>query len=119
MDGLFHAHETERQEVSNNPFAVARQYLWDGSKKDEGFPKERFLCHTVMAGRNFGKVSGNDCTRARDMIRSRLGEYTFLESWLANEAHVSINDLTHENVQAYRLRWLGHLEQLWNQGERN
>lgn len=103
--------------MSNNPFTAARPYLWDGSLSDDVAAKQRFLCHALESAYKDYKISAVEFFGARGIIRTRLGEYRFLEQWLANEAGISINDLVQENMQAYRLRWLETLEQQWNQGE--
>jgi hypothetical protein len=102
--------------MSLNPFAAARQYLWDGSTPRETAGKRRYLCHALEDVRIAGMISGFTHQVAQEMIRSRLGEYRSLESWLCNEAGVSVNDTTAVNMQAYRLRWLDELEQHWTRG---
>ncbi|MFP3556372.1 hypothetical protein SB861_37515 [Paraburkholderia sp. SIMBA_049] len=102
--------------MSINPFAAARQFVWDGINPKMADGQERFLCYALMAARDRAGVEAEDCYRARAMILSRLGEYKYLESWLCNAVGVSVNDTTQQNMQAYRLRWLNELEQLWNTG---
>lgn len=102
--------------MSINPFAAARQYLWDGSTPRETAGKRRYLCHALEDTCITGKIGTLMHIAAQNMIRNRLGNYRSLESWLCNEAGVSVSETTPENMQAYRSRWLEELEQLWNLG---
>jgi hypothetical protein len=104
--------------VRVNPFTQAKPYLWNGEGREGKQGKERYLCHALALARGDRQIDVADYSVAGNMIRARLGEHTFVESWLACEAYIRVSELTPENVQAYRLRWLEDLEQLWNQGGR-
>jgi hypothetical protein len=104
--------------MGKNPFSVARQYVWDGKDYKATKTHERFLCHALLVACDSGNIEPRQYEQAVDMIQIRLGEHKFLESWLCCEAGVRLGEISHEQGQLYRFRWLDHLEQLWNQGER-
>lgn len=101
-----------------NPFSQATDYLWDGESDQCPVTHEQYLCHALLRLRDSQAISIALYGKAIGMIKARLGGYLSVESWLCNEAGLTLSALTQEAVQAYRFLWLKELEQLWNQGER-
>jgi hypothetical protein len=86
----------------------AKDCLWDGLGDKSRLPiKTDFICYAII----FANPKYNAMKKAdlRVTINSRLAPYHCLERWLIGRANVAPVDLTDENVQAYRHRWLDAL----------
>ncbi len=83
---------------------AAVQYLDTG---DLGlFNGLRCICHAIeQAGIVTPRIAMYSCN-ARAVIQERLGDYTLADQWLHYVANIPLDQLTHENLQAYRHRWL-------------
>jgi hypothetical protein len=99
-----------------NPFESARPHLWNGEDGIGVF--EKYLCHAIQRGAERKAVSQQEADQAQAMIRTRLGEYVTVESWLCCEAGIRLGQMDHLQVQSYRFLWLADLSAKWNQGER-
>ena len=92
-------------------FKLAQDFLWDGVSPLEHqiSTKSAFICTAITNLWVQGLITGQEDDAAREVVRSRLGEYYELEGWLESRG-VPESDLTRANVQAHRLAWLKKLE---------
>lgn len=111
--------------MRSNPFTDARPYLSNGELGEQVTvassiaKKQKYLCLCLLMAYRDAAIVTADFELAKTMVYTRLGaSYACVESFLCNEAHIPLGQLTPESVQAYRFLWLKELEQLWNQGER-
>lgn len=100
----------QRQEVSD-VFYDAIDDLWDGHGSVSGYERgqfqEKYICYILE--RNYDTVkSYNINNRAKKIIIERLEGHGCLEEWLMTKG-VPENDLTDENVQSHRIKWLERL----------
>lgn len=104
--------------LQSNPFTEAKPFLWDGCGP-ELEEKQRYLCHCLLLARIANRIDRRNYVTAKLMIHLRLGaEFPLIESFLGAGLGVPLSQLTPENVQAYRLRWLTQLESDWAAGIR-
>ena len=88
---------------SSEKLRRAKKLLWDGvSPCARGL--EGHICLALDKAVGWKKSSG-----LRLVIMSRLRPYEGVRTWLREVVGVPWDQLTDENVQAYRHRWLDHL----------
>ena len=70
--------------------------------------KEDCVCFAILKGAGYNWYSdGNAGTRAiRKIIEKSLGGYGTVVGWLRGESNVSEDELTTDNIQAYRHAWV-------------
>lgn len=78
-----------------------KKKLWNG-KSPRPDNKIRHVCLCIYDGTAMSEMLTNE-------IDCRLGNYSFVSSWLADEAKVPSIQLTDANMQAYRLRWMNDM----------
>jgi hypothetical protein len=93
-------------------FAKALDHLWNG--KSGGIRQTEYICHAI--DRTTFNIAAPATERgadaARKIVSTRLGRgRATVGEWLEDVAKVPYSQLTYENVQAYRKRWLESLAQ--------
>lgn len=71
--------------------------------------EEGFICNALFIAYLRRSIDSWAQSTAREIIRTRMGGEDTLECWLQECANVPTNQLTNENMRAYRLRWLDAL----------
>lgn len=99
-----------------NPFESAHRHLWNGQNRIGS--SEKYICHAIQRAADCSDITQAVADQAREMIYTRLGEYSTVEGWLCCEAGVRLGTMDPMSVQGYRFLWLGELSSAWNQGER-
>lgn len=100
--------------MKSNPFRDAKKYL----RKDENSNGELFICYAINIAMIHRKVKTSQYLLAQQIVMSRLGGCTSVSDWLRTHPDVNNHDLTIDNRQAYRHRWLDHLADEWDKGVR-
>jgi hypothetical protein len=85
-------------------FAKALDYLWDGGN---GRPNE-YICHAINCTplNIAAPATRRGADAAMVIVCNRLGGQHTVVTWLEDVAKIPYNEMTCENVQAYRKRWL-------------
>ena len=63
----------------------AKKYLAKNRTEIDVNNKDEYICFSLNAAHNQGKVGFNDLLRIKSMISDRLDGYCTLEDWLAEE----------------------------------
>jgi hypothetical protein len=88
-------------------FAKALDYLWDGIYDGKDY-KSEYICHAI--NRTPLNIAAPATRRGADaamvIVCNRLGGQHTVVTWLEDVAKIPYNEMTCENVQAYRKRWL-------------
>ena len=63
----------------------ARKYLAKSRSEIDVNNKEEYICFSLNAAHNHGRIYADDLLRIKSMISDRLGDYCTLEDWLAEE----------------------------------
>lgn len=101
---------TQRAEM-HEAFVSAKQRMWI-SASDRG-KYSSYICYSLPP-----TISAECMRNCLDLIKSRLGRFSNsikpaydhdVDSWLFHVAKIPSEQLTYNNVQAYRHRWLDSL----------
>ena len=99
----------ERRHIAN-AFKNAKEFLWDGLGLYRPGASERYICTALTRAQTVSPIRLFGCVNARNIIAERMdNRAATLESWLSSYANVPEEQLTDENMQAYRHRWLDAL----------
>ena len=72
--------------------------------------KRTFICHAIeWVRQSRPELIRHDTYELREHIQKQLGLYSTVDGWLEKIAGVPRRQLTPENLQLYRHRWLDHL----------
>ena len=63
----------------------AKKYLAKNRTEIDVNYKKEYICFSLNAAHHHGKVGFDDVCRINGMISDRLGDYSTLENWLAEE----------------------------------
>jgi hypothetical protein len=106
----------ERKAI-HKAFKGAVKFLHTGRENSPG--SEEYICYSLDQAGFMQTVSNCDRSYwetmqlvedAKNIIQDRLGDDCIsVESWLKREACIPVEELTFENIQAYRHRWLKSL----------
>jgi hypothetical protein len=88
----------------------AKKHLWNGKGKFVAERKSACVCGAVMSALASSDESGDGL---KIYIDSVLDGQVFISSWLANVAKIPWHQITTENLQAYRLRWMDHMIEIF------
>ena len=90
---------------SSEMLRKAKDFLWDGVSPRAGVLNTNVgICYALICA-----VGRDESPRVHQEIGRRLAPYGYVDNWLHHIAGVPWEQLTPENVQAYRHRWLEHL----------
>ena len=78
----------------------AKRNLWNGKGPVKN--KSRYICWSLP-------YDLPEIDMLRDIIESRLNGRKTVGAWLNLVMNIPAKQLTHENIQEYRLRWIDHL----------
>lgn len=107
----------ERRHIAN-AFRIAKELLWDGLGPCRPWASERYICTALAVAQTVSPIRLFGCVNAKNIIAERMGSSVVtLESWLSSYANVPEEQLTDENMQAYRNRWLDALIAEFSQGD--
>ena len=104
-----------------NPFHLAKRYLAHTIEDEHYDRKQEFICHALRDVWTANKCDGTDFAVAKRMVLARLSPYGTINCYLMDLAMaktIRMRDITYENTQFFRHRWLDHLADEWDQGIR-
>jgi predicted house-cleaning NTP pyrophosphatase (Maf/HAM1 superfamily) len=92
----------------------AKNYLLKGTDISHRADKSHYLCTAIyMAARRGASINRYNTLIAHiDRLMNpsgRVKKYCHVGEWLIKEAGIPLEQLTYENLQDYRHRWLDHL----------
>lgn len=104
-------------------FKAAKPFLRIGENDIVDNGKTTYICYALQTARNKKLISDRQLSRARNIIMYRLDagkkdgapSRGSVGSWLQIVARVPRKDLSYNNVQAYRHRWLDSLIEEFSQ----
>ena len=107
----------ERRHIAS-AFKNAKEFLWDGLGTCQPLASERYICAALTRAQTVSQIRLFGCVNARNIIAERMNSRArTLELWLSIRANVPTEQLSDENMQAYRHRWLDALIAEFSQGD--
>lgn len=75
---------------------------------DKGY--RRYICHAIeFVCQSSKELIRHDADELRNFVASLIMPYASAATWLLTFANVPLEDLTDENMQTYRHRWIDYL----------